>query len=164
MIIRRINEDDLPRAARIYDDARDFMRATGNLTQWADGYPNEQTLAEDMEGGVGYVCEDGGELLCVFMFSIGDDPTYKNIYDGRWLNDEPYAVIHRIAVSKNSHGRGVAAFCFEYCFSKFPNLKIDTHRDNAPMQKALERFGFKRCGIIYLENGEERIAYQKSGI
>jgi RimJ/RimL family protein N-acetyltransferase len=42
-----------------------------------------------------------------------------------------------------------------------PNLKIDTHRDNIPMQKVLKRNGFSECGIIYIENGDERIAFQK---
>lgn len=161
MFIRAIKRSDIDAAAHIYDDAREFMRATGNPTQWSDGYPNRISLLEDMKNGVGYVCEEDGELLAVFMFSVGRDPTYDEIYDGCWLNDEPYAVIHRIAVSKAGRGRGVAAFCFADCFSRFGNLRIDTHRDNAPMQRALDRAGFKRCGVIYLQNGEERIAYQK---
>ena len=52
-------------------------------------------------------------------------------------------------------------FCFNECFKMFPSLKIDTHKDNIPMQKVLLRNGFKFCGIIHLENGDERLAYQK---
>ena len=100
-----------------------------------------------------------GEVVAVFAFAIGNEPTYKTIYEGEWLNDEPYAYIHRIAVKK--HGMGIVDFCFSECFKMHRNLKIDTHRDNIPMQKVLLRGGFQLCGVIYLESGDERLAYQK---
>ena len=159
MIIRKTKEYDLPFISEIYENAKTFMRLSGNPDQWSDGKPNIDTAREDMERGVGYVAEENGEILAVFMFSIGEDPTYKKIYDGKWLNDEPYAVIHRIAVKKQ--GRGLIDCCINNCFSVCPNLKIDTHRNNIPMQKALLKRGFQYCGIIYLENGDERLAYQK---
>ena len=158
MIIRKTTEDDIPAVVKIYADARRFMIENGNPLQWKNGGPDAETVRQDVERGVGYVCEDGGEIVAAFMFYIGEDDTYSKIYDGNWLDDEPYAVIHRIAVAK--HGRGIAAFCFSECFKRFPNLKIDTHTDNLPMQRALARAGFCRCGKIFLKNGEERIAYQ----
>ena len=161
MNIRKTTANDALAAEKIYMDARRFMREAGNPTQWNMQYPNIETVMADIENGVGYVCEENGEILAVFMFGAGPDKTYDVIYDGAWLNDEPYAVIHRIAVAENAHGRGVAGFCFAECFKKFPNLKIDTHRDNVPMQRALARAGFERCGIIHIESGEERVAFQK---
>ena len=112
-----------------------------------------------MERGVGYVAEDNGEVVAVFMFSLDSDPTYKEIYDGAWLSDEPYGVIHRIAVAEQ--GRGIIDYCINECFSIRPNLRIDTHEKNIPMQRCLRKNGFVRCGIIYLEDGDPRIAYQK---
>ena len=160
MQIRKTVSEDLPAISFIYDNARRFMTESGNPNQWNSGKPNVDTAREDMEAGVGYVLEDEGEILAVFMFSIGEDPTYKKIYDGAWKNNEPYAVIHRIAVKEQ--GRGLIDYCINECFRICPNLKIDTHRDNIPMQKALAKRGFEYCGIIYLENGDERLAYQKT--
>lgn len=158
--IRKTEEGDLLAIAEIYSNAKRYMTENGNPNQWnTENSPSLKTAREDMENGVGYVCERDGEIIAVFMFKIGEDPTYKTIYDGKWLNDDKYAVIHRIAVKY--HGQGIVAFCFNECFSHFPNLKIDTHRDNIPMQKALGKAGFLRCGIIHLENGDERIAFQK---
>lgn len=162
MLIRKTTLADVDAAAQIYDDAREFMREAGNPTQWADGYPNRDTIIEDIENGVSYVCEENGEILAVFMFKIGTDPVYEELHEGMWLDREPYAVIHRIAVSKGSHGRGVAAFIFDECFKRYPNLKVDTHRDNHPMQSALYRAGFHACGLVYLENGDERVAFHKN--
>ena len=161
MIIRKTTELDVSRAAEIYDSARKFMRASGNLFQWNDGYPNADTVRDDIKEGSSYVLEDDGLVIAVFYFRVGEDETYKKIYDGAWISSEPYAVIHRIAVSDEARGKGAAGFIFSECYKKFPNIKIDTHRDNLPMQRALERAGFKYCGIIHLLNGEERLAYER---
>jgi len=161
MNIRTATLEDLDTILQIYADARAYMRQGGNLTQWAGGHPTKAVVEADIRAQELYVCTEESEILGVFFFRVGKDPTYHCIYDGAWQNDAPYAVIHRIAVSKSSHGKGVAAFCFAYCYSQFQNLKIDTHRDNHPMQRALLKNGFRYCGIIHLLNGDERLAYQK---
>ena len=162
MNIRNAKIEELSALMQIYDDARAFMRASGNSEQWAGGYPSEGVIISDIEAGNSYVCEENGEILGVFCYFFGNDPTYEKIYGGAWLNAEPYGVIHRIAVAKSAHGRGVAKKCFDFAFDRAKNVKIDTHRDNIPMQRSLEKNGFARCGIIYLESGDERIAFQKA--
>lgn len=160
MFIRPATKADILGAAEIYDNARKFMREQGNPNQWPKNYPNDCDIIEGIKDGTSFVCEENGEIVATFYFKINaDDPTYRKIYDGQWKNDDPYAVIHRIAVKY--HGKGIVDFCFEECFKLFPNIKIDTHRDNIPMQKCLIRNGFEYCGIIFLENGDERISYQR---
>ena len=160
MEIRKAQLCDLGEIMEIYDGARAYMRANGNAEQWGNGYPSEALIREDIETGRCHLCMDGGEIAGVFCYFEGEDPTYRNIYDGAWLNDKPYGVIHRIAVAR--HRGGVASFCFAHCFEKCKNLKIDTHRDNIPMQRSLAKNGFTPCGIIHLSNGDPRIAYQKA--
>ena len=159
MVIRKTTERDLARIAEIYENAKCFMRETGNPNQWNQGTPNIDTARADMERGVGYVAEEEGKIVATFMFTLDGEPTYAKIYEGEWLNDAPYGVIHRIAVAEQ--GRGIIGFCIDQCFLCCQNLRIDTHRDNLPMQRALQKRGFQYCGIIYLENGDERLAYQK---
>ncbi len=159
--IRHATLADLPRILPIYESARQFMRATGNMTQWAGGQPAPAVLEADISKKCLYLCEEENVLLAVFYYAEEEDPTYRVIYDGAWLNDRPYAVIHRVAVAAEARGKGVAGFVFDACFARCPNLRIDTHRDNIPMQHALEKQGFVRCGIIHLASGDERIAYQR---
>ena len=160
MIIRPATEADVSAAAKIYDEARAFMKESGNPDQWKGDYPNGTDVRRGIERGVSYVCEEEGEVVATFYYEQNaDDPTYHKIYDGSWLSDAPYSVIHRIAVKH--HGRGIVDFCFEECFKQFPNIRIDTHNDNIPMQKCLKRCGFEYCGIIHLADGSERMAYQK---
>jgi len=159
MTIRKANYDDLAQIDEIYASAKKFMRENGNPHQWCGEYPNAFDAQEGIKNGTSYVCEDDGEVVATFAFGIDGEPTYDKIYDGEWKNSAPYAYIHRIAV--RSQGKGIVGFCFNECFKMYPNLKIDTHRDNLPMQRALLRAGFEYCGIIYLQNGDERLAYQK---
>ncbi|MBQ8372232.1 MAG: N-acetyltransferase [Clostridia bacterium] len=159
MIIRKSTENDIKAIEGLYASAREFMRRSGNPNQWGSTYPPRERIVADISEGSSYVVVDGDEILAVFYFMIGADPTYERIYEGRWLSDEPYAVIHRVAVGRQ--GCGIARTIFDFCFERYPNLRIDTHRDNLPMQGALLRSGFSPCGVIYLESGEERLAYQK---
>ena len=160
MQIRKTTEADILRIGEIYENAKRFMRESGNPNQWNKGTPNAETARADMERGVGYVAvDDEGEIVATFMFTLDGEPTYAKIYDGAWLNDAPYGVIHRIAVAEQ--GKGMIGFCIDECFACCQNLRIDTHRDNLPMQRALLKREFQYCGIIYLENGDERLAYQK---
>ena len=159
MIIRPTTADELARVLQIYADARAFMRKNGNPDQWGESYPPEALIRADVAEGRSYVCVEGEEILGVFYYAEGDDPTYGYIEDGAWLDDAPYGVIHRIAVA--ARGRGVAAACFDFALSRCGNVRIDTHTRNLPMQHTLEKNGFVRCGTIYVEDGSPRIAYQK---
>ena len=158
MTIRKTTMEDIPAVMEIYAEARAYMRETGNPDQWQGNHPPQGLIEQDIQAGNSYVCVNNNEIAAVFYFNIEEDPTYGKI-DGSWLNDKPYGVVHRIA--RGSNGKGAAAFCMEWCFAKHPNIRIDTHRDNAAMLALLERLGFTYCGIIWLANGDERMAFQK---
>lgn len=159
--IRKATTDDLAEIMEIYAHARAFMAQTGNPHQWGDdGYPPEELIREDIRQGISYVAEADGQIEAVFLFRVGDDPTYHMIEGGSWLNDEPYGVVHRIASA--GHVKGSGAQCLQWAFAQCGNLRIDTHDDNLVMQHVLEKNGFVRCGRIYMENGDPRVAFQKS--
>lgn len=157
--IRRTAMEELQEVMDIYSHARAFMAQTGNPTQWGDGYPQKELVCEDIQKGISYVAVVQGRIEAVFVYFNGNDPTY-DVIEGSWKNDEPYGVIHRIAA--RGAVRGTGAYCLQWGFSQCGNLKIDTHEDNCVMQHVLEKNGFVRCGRIYLENGEPRVAYQKT--
>ena len=157
-MIQKADISQLPRILEIYEKARVFMAESGNPDQWGTGYPPEEMIRQDIRNGKSYVNLEGDHIRAVFYFAVEADPTYSYI-EGAWLNDAPYGVIHRIAVDDS--GRGVAAECFAFAAQQCENLRIDTHEKNIPMQRCLAKNGFTRCGTIYLEDGDPRIAYQK---
>lgn len=150
--------EDMPALRRIYAAARRFMRETGNPNQWGEDRPEEQLLIQDIALRRLYVCEEQGRPCASFAFIPGEDPTYKVIYEGAWLNREPYAVLHRVASDGACHG--MLEKMLTFCRQGGTDLRIDTHRENRVMQHLLEKNGFKRCGIIHLLDGDERLAYQ----
>lgn len=160
MQIRKALPGDITTLMAIYETARRFMQTTGNRNQWIDGYPSEQQIMSDIQSGCSYVCCVDAEIVGVFYFKIGIDPTYLHIEDGHWLNEQPYGVIHRLASAGTR--KGIGRFCLQWCFSRHPNIRIDTHEDNKVLQHLLREEGYSRCGIIYVSNGTSRVAFQKS--
>ena len=154
--IRPALQAELDEIEKIYEDARKFMIQNGNPTQWQNGYPQRELLEEDIHEGNLYVVCIADKLCGVFMFAMGEDPTYAYIEDGAWQSNEPYGTIHRIA----SCASGVFASAVAFCRGKCAHLRVDTHADNKPMQHLAEKHGFQRCGIIYVEDGTPRIAYE----
>ena len=144
----------------VMDAAKIIMRQSGNMHQWGESYPSEAVIMADIERNGGFVIEDDGKIVGYFAFLASPEPTYAKIDEGRWLDDEqPYHVVHRIGSYPDAHG--IFGSIMDYCFSKAPNIRIDTHRDNTIMQHNIAKHGFTYCGIIYLTNGVERLAYQR---
>lgn len=159
MEIRKTKREELDRVMEIYAHARQFMVEHGNPHQWGFTKPSKEQIVTDIEQGNSYVCMEQEEIAAVFFYKEGVDPTYVNIYDGTWLNDKPYGVVHRIAAAGTVKGAG--SFCLNWAFKQCGNLKIDTHKDNIVMQSTLKKNGFQYCGIIYLEDGDERLAFHR---
>ena len=166
MKIRHTILSDIPACLELYEAARGIMRASGNLSQWTNGYPSEAILRDDIRLGNSYVICDGdgngdgyGYVIGTFACIVGEDPTYRVIEGGSWLMPElPYATIHRLASRPESHG--IARATFDFAHTLAPSLRADTHADNLIMQHILDGYGFSRRGIIHLINGDPRIAYQ----
>ncbi len=146
MEIRLAEINDFEKIKILYKNAREFMVKAGNVTQWQDVEQLIENVKNDILSGKCYVYVDNNNIEGVFCFFVGNDPTYDVIYDGKWLNNAPYGVIHRIAVGV--HQKGIATKCIQWCLNKCSNIRIDTHKDNIPMQKTILKNGFKYCGII----------------
>ncbi len=148
----------------IYSHARAFMAAHGNPDQWGPtNWPPESLIHEDVRNGNSYVCtNDAGNVIGTFFYDYGVDvePTYLKIVGGAWLDDSPYAVVHRIAADGSE--KGIGSFCLEWAFRESGHLRIDTYRDNIVMQNLLGKLGFVYCGTIFIrEDSSPRMAYEK---
>lgn len=160
MGIRKSKPDDIEGILNIYDSARQYMIKNGNPDQWVNGYPDANIILKDIEKNHHFVCVDDNRLLACFAFIEGEDPTYNKIVKGKWLDNNPYAVIHRIAVLE--HGKGVGSICIDWCFKRHNNIRVDTHEDNISMRRLLDKNGFQYCGVIFNSWGDERLVFQKN--
>ena len=165
-LFRKAEETDLDIIMEMVDMAKEYFRVQ-KIPQWQDGYPNRDSFICDWERGCSYVLEENGKVVGTMAVYFDGDSNYNKIYKGSWLSEGlSYAAIHRVVVAAEQKGRGLAGKMVEevvkMCFERnIFSIKNDTHRLNFSMQEMLRKNGFVRCGIIYLENGEERIGFER---
>ena len=166
MKLRKSQSQDIPAIMRIVKDAQELL-ASLNIDQWQDGYPNIPRFELDIDNDESFLLIENEEIVATTMFTLGGEPTYNNI-DGKWITNESakYGVIHRMAVRADQRGKGHAKWLMKHFEDQlkvleFDSMRIDTHRDNKGMQAMLKGLGYTYCGVIILESGSERLAFEK---
>lgn len=168
MIIRQANTNDIDALVALFAEARATIAALG-IDQWQNGYPSLSVISEDIAKHRSYVVEIDSHIVGTFVIITDGEPTYDRIFDGVWLtgNTDNYLAIHRVAISVARRGSGISIAILGYAAEMAralgrTSLRIDTHRGNVVMRRMLEKHGFVHCGSIYLENGDHRVAYEKT--
>jgi GNAT superfamily N-acetyltransferase len=139
-------------------------RKNDGSQQWQDGYPNEDVIKQDITKGIGYVLTDDNIIIGYAAILFNDEPAYEQL-KGAWLTNGNFAVVHRVAISDDCLGKGLAQkiFLFTEDLAKGNNIfsiKVDTNFDNIPMLKILEKLGYSYCGEVYFR-GDARKAFEK---
>ena len=121
-------------------------------------------IEEDIENRRGYILFDNGENIGYLCLDFSGDASYDEI-EGKWLSEQPYAVIHRLAISDKARGKGKGVEAFSLAWNvcvqkKVFSLRVDTHEENMKMQHIIKKSGFIYCGIVYQLEGK-RLAYEK---
>ena len=154
---------DVPKIWEIIQHAIARRKEEGS-NQWQDGYPNPDVIKMDVENGFGYVlmCNDVIAGYCALM--INDEPEYNNI-KGNWLTNSDFVVFHRVAISADYLGKGLAKIMFDFIAqyaldNNIMSIKADTNYDNEPMLYLFKNAGYKYCGEVYFR-GSPRKAYEK---
>ena len=169
MIIRQATKKDLSALMPIFEEARGTIASLG-INQWQDGYPNEAVISEDIAVGRSYCVENAEGRVCASFALIDDgEPTYDVITDGAWQTGDRkagYLAIHRVAIAVASRGQGIASAVMSFAQDcararGLTSLRIDTHEGNVVMRRMLEKNGFSLCGVIFLQNGDPRVAYER---
>lgn len=166
MEFRRTEVSDLDKVMNIIKQAQNYFKEN-NIDQWQNNYPNEEVINDDINKKYSYVLLKDNEIVATAAISFDGEKTYDTIYEGQWKTLSKYAVVHRIAVDSNFKGCGFAGIVMKevekLCIENdVHSIKIDTHIDNKSMQNLIKKSGFEYCGIIYLEDGNKRIAFEKT--
>lgn len=166
MEFRKSTESDVNSIMNIIKQAQAYFKEQG-INQWQDNYPNFEVVRNDIFNKNGYVLLKDNNVVATAAVSFDGEKNYKSIYNGEWISNKEYAVIHRIAVNSNYKGLGIGSVFMknieEICLNKgVHSIKIDTHEENVSMQNLLKKNKFQYCGIIYLEDRSKRIAFEKT--
>jgi ribosomal protein S18 acetylase RimI-like enzyme len=167
MKLQKSNSADIPAIMKIIADAQRYL-ASLNIDQWQDGYPDATQIKLDIKNDDSFiVLDETNKIIGTTVFTTKTEHTYNQI-EGEWLTkkDAKYGVIHRLAVDNEYRKVGLAKFVFEQCEEQLKqqgikSMRIDTHSDNKGMQGLITKLGYQYCGIIILESGAERLAYEK---
>ena len=169
MKIYKANKNDLNEIEKIYHIAVDHMIDENNTNQWKHNNVNfARQISDYIDNNNFYVVKQNNEIIGFFAMIFGIDKTYDEI-DGKWINNDPYVTIHKIA--SKYFQKGIASFVLNHVIKSaikndIYNIRIDTHKDNISMQKFLEKNDFIKCGIISItcnfdDNDSLRYAYLK---
>lgn len=160
---RKATLHEIPQIWEILQKAIQRRKEDGS-NQWQDGYPNLEVVKVDIEKETGFVLTEGENLVGYCAILINDEPAYAGI-KGKWLSNKDFVVVHRIAISKDYLGNGLAKEVMRFIeeFARENNIysvKADTNFDNLAMIKTFEKAGYVYCGEVYFR-GSPRRAYEK---
>lgn len=155
-MIRRANISDATYIQEVLEDAKRLFRSDGS-DQWQDldNYPNINTTLNDIKNEQMYIYEEDGKIIGCIVLAKSKEDAYDVIYNGSWLSNDIYYVIHRLAVRNGHYKKGIAKALIKYTFEKTKednvhSIRVDTKRENARMLSLLKKMGFKETGIIHL--------------
>lgn len=165
MKFRNAEINEVSEIMGIIKEAQNYFKSKG-IDQWQNNYPGPGIIIDDIIKGNSYVLLEDNRIIAIAAVFFAEERTYRKIYNGQWLSNKEYAVIHRLAVTNKYKRNGAANFIFkkaeDMCQKKgVSSIRVDTHHDNITMQKLIEKNDFKYCGIIFLEDGSKRLAYEK---
>lgn len=155
---------DVDRICEIIAYAKVQRRLQGS-TQWQDGYPNRNTVEQDVAKQIGYVLTEEDFVLAYEAIIFDREPAYEALSSGWLTNGDNYAVLHRMAVAKEGKGKRLGQLLLRKAeeivkLKDCKSLRIDTNFDNKPMLTILEKFGYTYCGKVYFR-GSARKAFEK---
>ena len=160
---RKATLTELEQIWKILQQAIQRRKEDGS-NQWQDGYPNPEVIQKDIEKGSGFVLVENEKVIGYTALLISDEPAYDAI-EGKWLTNDGFVVLHRVAISEEHLGKGLAKMIMKYveAFALSNNIysvKADTNFDNFAMIKIFESLGYSYCGEVHFR-GSPRKAYEK---
>lgn len=167
--IRKATLNDVSAIVPMIKNAKQYLRQQG-INQWQKGYPNEDTLKNDIYANDNYVLICNGQVAGSASLVAGLEPNYLKI-DGQWTNGtyNQYLTIHRFVISNRFRGKHLARFLMSNLLSAanllgFKDVRVDTHPQNQIMQHVILANGFQFRGVVHvnhkLEKNVKRYAYQ----
>jgi hypothetical protein len=163
MQLRKANFSETNQIWEILQQAIEQRRQDGSA-QWQNGYPNKETVQDDIKNGYGYVISENSVIIAYAAIIFGIEPAYNEI-NGQWLTNGDYVAVHRVATLNSVKGKGVATELFKLIEDlsieqNVFSIKVDTNFDNIPMLRILEKLDYSYCGEVFF-GGAPRKAFEK---
>lgn len=128
-----------------------LMNAAGNW-QWDDTYPNPAVFEKDISLNQLWLADLAGDIAGIAAITTDQDAEYAQV---GWDLNETAIVTHRLAVSPDHQGKGIAVALMEQAEKVAVNrhitvLRVDTNSRNEATQKLFPKLGYTYAGEIDL--------------
>lgn len=163
LTFRQATTDDIPKIWEILLGAIQRRKQDGSR-QWQDGYPNPEVVAADIDKKAGYVLTDNDNIVGYCAIFINDEPVYATI-NGAWLTDGDFVAYHRVAISEDYLGKGLAGILLKHIedfalANDITSVRADTNFDNPAMLRLFKKLGYHYCGEVIFRGGTRK-AFEK---
>ena len=164
--LRLVSIEEVEQAMNIINQAKAYLKAQG-IDQWQTGYPDADSIKKDIQNETGYfMLSEEQDILAYMCIDFAGEPAYEEL-NGKWLSEreEPYVVVHRLAIAELGRGQGNAAKAFDLAEQLARKrgiryFRVDTDDRNVIMKHILKKQGFTYCGEIWFDNSV-KIAFEK---
>ncbi|WP_422486845.1 GNAT family N-acetyltransferase [Gudongella sp. DL1XJH-153] len=161
-VFRRSTIKDIDAIEQIANDGKELLKSNG-INQWQIGtYPDRELFMQDIEEGIGYVVSEEEVVVAICAVTFTEEISYRLLTLGSWktADNEVYATVHRAAVARKHQGKNITKFLFDSVAKLAAeegavSVRVDTHPDNAAMNRSLQKAGFEKCGEFYIQEGDE---------
>lgn len=152
MQIRPATLNDVDPIMQLISEVVPLMRAAGNF-QWDDTYPNPAVFENDINLNQLWVADVDGAIGGVSAITTDQYEGYTQV---GWDITLPAIVTHRLAVSVQYQGRGIAAALMQQAETEAINrginlLRVDTNSQNQATQKLFPKLGYTFGGEFSLD-------------
>ena len=143
-----------------YDDVTERTSEMATYARWQKGkHPTVEGIRAYINEGSMYIYHERGVIVGAMAVTMYQSEDYHAIDWSQQVADDEVAVIHILAVSPDSQGKGIGSEMIREAIRLAQNngmqaIRLDALASNTPAHKLYERLGFEYRGKqhLYAEN------------
>lgn len=156
MRLELATQKDFETIIAFYDDVTERTPEIATYARWSKGkHPTVEGIRTYINEDSIYLYREHGDIVGAMAITMYQGEDYHGIDWSQQVPDEKVAVIHILAVSPDSQGKGIGSEMVNEAIrmakSKgMQTIRLDALASNTPAHKLYERLGFEYRGKQYL--------------
>ena len=149
MRLELATQNDFDAIIAFYDDVTERTPEMATYARWSKGkHPTIEGIRAYINEGSMYLYRNNGKIVGAMAVTMYQSEYYHAIDWSQQVADDEVAVIHILAVSPDSQGKGIGSEMIREA------IRLDALASNTPAHKLYKRLGFEYRGQqhLYAEN------------
>ena len=149
MKLELATQNDFDAIIAFYDDVTERTPEMATYARWSKGkHPTVEGIRAYINEGSMYLYRESGAIVGAMAVTMYQGEDYHAIDWSQQIADDKVAVIHILAVSPDTQGKGIGSEMIREA------IRLDALASNTPAHKLYKRLGFEYRGKqhLYAEN------------